>query len=142
MVEFPELHRESTLDLPVVGALSAVAGGLFFPISWVLAVIAFLPCGFWLLHSARLGILNGRLRYRWSRRYSRRLDWRQLRGMLEAEPGRFIVHIRYFGGFDAVRLCPAAVVEDRGTGELSAVYPASWRVPRVCELSGVQMIQA
>jgi hypothetical protein len=60
--------------------------------------------------------------------------------MLAAEPEWFIVHVRYFGGFDVTPLRPAAVVEDRGTGELAAIYPASWRVPRVCEQFGVPLI--
>jgi hypothetical protein len=140
MVAFPELHRESTLELPVLGAISAIAGGLLLRLSWVLAAIAFIPCVLWLLHSAWLGILNSRLRYRWSRQYSLRLNWRQPRNALKAEPERFIVHIRSFGGFDATPLCPAAVVEDRVTGELAAVYPASWRVPRLCEQFGVPLI--
>jgi hypothetical protein len=140
MVVFPDLHRESTLELPVVGALSAIMGGLLLPVSWILGIIAFIPCGLWLLHSMWLGILNARLRYRWSRQFSRRLNWRQLRAMLEAEPQRFVVHLRYFGGFDAVPLRPAAVLEDRGTGGFAAIYPASRRVPRVCERYGVQLI--
>jgi hypothetical protein len=141
MVEFPELHRESTLELPVVAALSAIAGGLLLPVSLVVGAVAFLPCGLWLLHAAWLGILNRRLRDRWSRRFSRRLNGRQLRAVLEREPKRFIVHIRYFGGFDVIPLRPAVVVEDRATGEVAAIYPASWHVPRVCEQLGVEVIQ-
>ena len=45
MVTFPELHCESTLELPAIGALSAVVGGLLLPISWLLGTIAFIPCG-------------------------------------------------------------------------------------------------
>jgi hypothetical protein len=141
MVVFPELHRENTLDLPVVGALSAITGGLLLPVSWVLGVIALIPCGLWLLHSGWLGILNARLRYRWSRQFSRRLTWQELRAMLEAEPERFVVHVRYFGGFDVTPLRPAAVLEDRDTGDLAAIYPANWRVRQVCEQCGVLLIQ-
>jgi hypothetical protein len=141
MVPFPELHRDSTLDLPVVGALGAITAGLLLPAAWGLGVIAFIPCGLWLAHAARLGILNARLRHRWSRQFARRLDWRQLRSALATGPERFVVHVRYFGGFYASPLCPAAVLEDRATGALAAVHPASWRALRVCEQFGVQLIR-
>jgi hypothetical protein len=141
MVPFPELRHESTLELPVFAALGAIAGGLLLPVSLVLGAVAFLPCVLWLLHQAWLGILNGRLRDRWSRQFSRRLNWRQLRAMLERKPKRFIVHIRYFGGFDVTPLRPAAVAEDRSTGELAAIYPPSWHVPQVCEQLRVEVIQ-
>jgi hypothetical protein len=141
MVAFPELHRESTLQLPVVAALSAIAGGLLLPVSLTLGTIALVPCGLCLLYEVWLGILNGCLRYRWSRQYSRRLTVGQLCAHCAAEPKRFIVHIRYYSGFDVIRLCPAAVVEDRATGALAAVYPASWRVPLVCEQLGVRLVK-
>ena len=62
--------------------------------------------------------------------------------MAKAAPQRFIVHVRYFGGFDAAPLRPAAVVENRETGVFIAVYPAklrAWR--RLCEEIGVQLVQ-
>ncbi len=142
MVTFPELLRGDALELPVVGALSALAGGLLSPFSLVLGTIAFIPCGLWLLYSIWLGILNARLRYSWSLLYSRRLPYCQLRTKLRAEPERFIVHVRYFGGFAAVRLCPAAVVEDRHTGNLTAIYPSSWRVLSLCEQIGVPLVKS
>ena len=141
MVPFPELHRESTLELPVVGALSTIASGLLLPVSWVLGIIALVPCGLWLAHAAWLGIRNARLRRAWSRQFARRVGWRQFRSALAAGPERFVVHVRYFGGFDATPLRPAVVLEDRGTGELAAVHPASWRALRVCEQFGVQLIR-
>jgi hypothetical protein len=140
MLTFPELHRESTLEMLPVVALSAVASGLLLPWSLLLGVIALVPGALWLLCSTWVGILNARLRYRWSRQYAQRRSWRQLRGLLKSEPDRYVVHLRYFGGFDVTPLCPAAVVEERGTGDLAAVYPASWRVPQVCEQLGVQLI--
>jgi hypothetical protein len=141
MVAFPDLYRESTLELPVVGAVSAIVAGLLLPASWILGVVAFVPCGMWLLYSAWLGILNARLRYRWSRQFARRVRGRQLRAVLAAQPGRFRVRVRFFGGFDATPLCPAAVLEDRSTGELAAIYPGSWRVQAVCEQLGVELLR-
>lgn len=141
MIAFPKLHRESTLELPVVGALSAIACGLLLPVSWKLGAVALMPCGLWVLYSTWLGFLNGRLRYVWSRQYSRRVNRRQLRALLETDPERFTVHLRFYGGLDVVSLCPAAVVEDSVTGELSAIYPASWSVPQICEKLGVRVIQ-
>ncbi|MBY0457064.1 MAG: hypothetical protein K2V38_06995, partial [Gemmataceae bacterium] len=91
--------------------------------------------------SAWLAVANSRLRHQWSRQFTRRLNWRQLRAVVGAEPGRFVVHIRYFGGFDATPLRPAAVLEDRVTGELSAVHPPSWRVPHLCERHGVELVR-
>ena len=141
MIEFPELHRESTLGLLVPAGLSAIASGLLWPVSCRLGAIALIPGGLWLLYSAWLGVVNSRLRYRWSRQYARRVNCRQLRGMLAAAPNRFVVHVRYFGGFDVTPLRPAAVVEDRGTGDETAVYPASWRVHELCEKLGVELIR-
>jgi hypothetical protein len=140
MVAFPDLHRESTLEVSVVGAVSAVAGGLLLGVSWVLGAVALIPCGVWLLHAAWLGILNARLRYRWSRQFRRRVSGRQLRVVVKGQPGRFRVHVRFFGGFDMAPICPAVVLEDRSSGELTAVYPGSWRVPEVCEQLGVEVV--
>jgi hypothetical protein len=141
MVAFPDLHRESTLEMPVVGAISAIAGGLLLPVSWIVGAIILTPCAIWLSHAVWLGIVNHRLRYQWSRQYPRRINWREVRTAFVKEPGRFLVHIHYYGGFDVTPLRPASVVEDRTTGELIAVHPPSWSVPRVCEQLGVELIR-
>jgi hypothetical protein len=142
MIAFPELRRESTLELPVIGALSAVLAGLLLSVSWLLGALAFVPCAGWLLHSAWLGVLNSRLRYRWSLQFPTRVSCSRLRALLTAEPARYVVHVRSFGGFDVTPLCPAADVEDLHTGAFAAVHPASGRVPRLCERLGVRMVGA
>lgn len=149
---FPELMRQSTFDFAVVvvsGMVGAVllaaalrtVSGLPRIVIGVLGIVASLPWVVWVVYSVWQGIWNAVLRYRWSRQFPRRLSCKQLRAALAADPGRFVVHVRYFGGFDIMRLCPAAVLEDRTTGELAAVYPPDWQVTEMCEQFHVSLVR-
>jgi hypothetical protein len=141
MITFPDLYLEDMMELPVIGTISAVVAGLLFPASWALGAIALIPCVLWILYGVTLGISNTRIRSRWARQFPRRLSCRQLRAELAAEPSWFRVHVRGFGGFDVKGLRPAAVLEDRGTGELAAVHPPGWHVWQVCEELGVELVR-
>ena len=59
-----------------------------------------------------------------------------MKALVQNDPQRYALHVQYYGGFDAQRLCPAAVLEDHQTGALCAVYPASNRVIATCEAFG------
>jgi hypothetical protein len=142
MIAFPEFHRESTLELPVIAAISGIAAGIILPWSSLLGCIVLIPSLLitlsWVWNSTR----NTIIRYQWSRRYPRRMSCWQLRKQLRAKPKNVVVHIRYYGGFDVKRLCHAAVLEDHQTGELTAIYPTSWQIPQWCEQCDVPLLNA
>jgi hypothetical protein len=127
--------------MPVVGALSAIAGGLLLPVWWPLGAAALIPCVVWIASEVWRGFWNARARARWARRFLRQLTCRQLAAAIAADPARYAIRARFFGGFDATPLRPVAVLEDRATGELAAVHPASWRVRDVCERLGVPLVE-
>ena len=151
---FPDLQRQSTLFLTEAAFVALFGGGLLMAagrvapgyrrlglVLVVLGFCAFVPLAWFVAHGAWLGISNAAARARWSRRFPSRLSSRQLRSVLAADPGRFVVHMRLFGGFDATRPCPVAVLEDRSTGDLAAVHPPSWYVREICEALQVQVIE-
>jgi hypothetical protein len=141
MIALPELSHSSTLEIPVVGALSAIAGGLLLPVWWPLGAAALIPCVVWLASEVWRGVRNARARARWARRFPRQLTCRQLAAAVAADPGRYVVRARFFGGFDATPLRPVAILEDQATGGVSALHPASWRVRDVCERLGVRLVE-
>ena len=137
---FPDLERESVLELPMIALLSGGLGIVVLPFSKVIGLLVMLPCFLVFLHSTRISLANFFIRRRWSRSFARRISLRQLQTLIALEPSRYLLHVRYFGGFDASRLTPAAVLEDQNAGEFMALYPASWKATKIYENAGVPTV--
>lgn len=156
-VGFPKLRRkdrdrnhfahELTCLQGIVGIVLAVAGPSILrsapePVrrrGFVLLVsVMFLVLTFTLWGEAWVKGSNAIRRYRWARRFPRRMGLRELRTVLAPDPGRFVVHVRSFGEIPV----PAAVLEDTRTGELAAVYPPSWRVAELCAELDVPVLES
>lgn len=140
MIVFPDLERESILELPMIALLSGGLGIVVLSFSKIIGLIVMLPCFLVLLNSIRVSLVNFIVRRRWAQSFVRRLSLRQIKTLISLEPSRYLLHVRYFGGFDAPRLTPAAVLEDRISDELLALYPASWKAIKICEKAGVRTI--
>ena len=140
MVKFPELHRQSTMELPFLSAVGAVAAAVAIRYSLIIAAICFLPTLYWILSGLRLGRLNRQIELQWLKQFPQCIKEQELARLVEKEPARYTVHCQYYAGFDAVRLPPMAVLEDRQTGELMAVYPFSYEALDRCKQAGVEIV--
>lgn len=138
-IDFPDLIRESTLGFPTT-ALCAIAGGLVIPWSRVAGVLLFVPCVLSGANSLITTTRNATIRARWARSFASTLNHRQVKALIQKDPQRYTLHVRYYGSFDVVRLRPAAVLEDHQSGTLHAVYPPCARVVRTCEAIGTAIV--
>lgn len=144
-VMFPDLIRQSTFSMDVVlvsGIVGAVllARGRSGRWALVFGIVASIPWVFWVLSQAFQGIWNTVARYQWSRQFPARINCREVREMVSADPGRYVLHVRTYAGFDTLRLTPAAILEDQTTGDLVAVYPSDGQVTDMCEEFHVQVV--
>lgn len=141
-IKFPDLWRSGTLEAVPVTLLSAVACGLLLAFSLpTLALLAVLPAAAFLVRDLVHVVRNRRIRRTWAGSFQSVNSPRKAVQALHESPGRYRLHVRSYGGFDAVRLAPCCVLEDVETGELSAVHPASWRVMEYALESKTEVVQ-
>ncbi len=150
---FPNLYRYSTLELlPAAGlgaivwaVVSAIAGALsrhqpfWGAVAQAVALCGLAVfggvlalCGFWDLR-------NGWVRRSWVRSFERRVGPEELEPLLGADPGRYVIHVRYYGGFDVNSMAPAVLIEDRSSGQFLVAHPSPPNLSECCESLRVQV---
>lgn len=117
----------------IVGTLLLAFGGTSIVLR-VLAALMYVPAALYVVLSAVRLVGNSVARFRWSRRFARRVNYLELRVLFRTDPGRLLVHIRQYGvALDESRHCPAAFVEDLSTGDFAAVYPSFSGIYGLCK---------
>jgi len=105
-----ELIRISTLERPFIEVVSIISGFIFLKFNVLLSVLSILPAIFFFLDSIYIDAVNLRRRFKWASK-SNRASAAALVRMVES--GKISkIKIKYYGGFDAVRLTPSAVAFD------------------------------
>ncbi|WDI42185.1 hypothetical protein [Bremerella sp. P1] len=138
-VRFPELIRESTLEMPNY-VIAGLIGAILLPFARIIGLLFFVPLIFHFISSVVTSLWNARIRSRWVRSFPSKINFRKLKPLILQDPQRYTLYVQYYGGFDAVRLRPAALLHDTQTGELIAVHPASYRAVQFCESHGVPIV--
>jgi len=146
-LHFPDLDRFYTLEtIPLMG-LSMIVGFVVWslqshlqwglPFLRVALLMIFACCvltwGSVVVSMALLDVRNGVRRRNWAYTYRRQVHSRKVRRFLETDPNRYIVHVRYFGGFDVAAEAPVVAIEDTETEEIIAVHPAYTNIRDLCD---------
>ncbi|MGH9492415.1 MAG: hypothetical protein ACRD2K_02845 [Terriglobales bacterium] len=139
--QFPLLQR-STLPLAEVAVililcavLAPSLGRFWKPLGWIVAI----PIPLYWIHLLVVGGRNWMERFRWAQTFSRRITARKAVRLLSLEPKRYIVHCKYYGGFDRARLAPATLIEDTQAATLAAVFPPSGGLAEAAKNLGVRV---
>ena len=138
-VHFPELIRTSTHEFSLA-SIFAMLGcmaiffsnsiGIILIIPGIILIIPLTINGF---RSISISIRNVSRRTKWAQSFKAKINHRSLRRKVLAQPERYTMHVQYYGGLGTVRLCPAAILEDQSSSELTAVHPPSHRAVDLCE---------
>ena len=141
-IDFPDLYRSGTLEAGPIMLLSLVASGVLLGFSLpFLAILAALPGVAFLIRDMVHVLRNRSIRRKWAGSFGSLLPPRGALELLRGRPGRYRLHVRYYGGFDVARLTPCSVVENVETGECAAVHPASWGVVKFALESETEVVE-
>ena len=145
-IHFPDFEVDSTFDVPpaaicaIVGAVVLASARYFGIFAKIIGLLCFAPYALLLVNSLRVYIVNSLILFCWARAFERRTSSWRLKSLVQSEPERYVLHVRYFGGFDKQQpRTPTAILENRALAQLTAVYPSSWRAIKVCGQAGVEV---